>query len=183
MKRNRQWVATGIRDMGAEFVGPAAPWKAKSVWVAAALMVLGSGFWRSDISRQQAEAPAQEQTGTASAQPVPQETGPASSAAVGLGASYIGGFLLGWCYRRYLRFSVMVSGAVLAALVALKRLGWFEGDAAAIEAHVRQGSTWLNSQAAALNHYLTGLLPSAAATGVGLFKGFRRRRQGRPSGS
>ena len=104
-----------------------------------------------------------------------QETNPASSAAVNLGVSYIGGFFLGWCYRRFVKVSVLLTCGILAVLMAIKSLGWFETDVAALQDSVREGSSWLGNHAADLNRYLTGLLPSAGAAGFGLFRGFRRK--------
>lgn len=148
-------VAEGIGSLRAELVGPGAPWKAKSVWLAVVLVVLGSGFWRSETFH---------------------GGGPASSAAVHLGMSYIGGFFLGWCYRRFVTLSVALTGGVLAVLMTVRSLGWFESDAATLQDQVHAGTAWLREHAEALNRHLTGLFPSAGAAGVGIFRGFRRKR-------
>ena len=172
-----EWRTGGLRAMGAGLIGPGAPWKAKSVWVAAVVAILGTGFWRSETQAPQPAPSAQEQTVdvTRPAQTAPEGTGPASSAAVNLGASYVGGFFLGWCYRRFVKLSVMLTCGVLAVLALIKSLGWFEGDVMSLQDHVREGSSWLGNHATALNQQLTGLLPSAGAAGFGLFRGFRRK--------
>jgi uncharacterized membrane protein (Fun14 family) len=173
MSRIREWMADGVRGLGTELMGPGAPWKARSVWAAAVIAILGTGFWRSDAPKPPPAPAALEQAAAPSAA---HEAGPASSAAVTLGISYIGGFFLGWCYRRFVKLSVVLTGGVLAVLALVKSLGWFESDVSALEGHVREGSAWLGHQAAALNDYLTGLLPSAGATAFGAFRGFRRRK-------
>lgn len=174
------WLAYGLRSLGAELTKPGAPWRAKSIWAAAVITVLGTGFWQSDEPAPQpapqtqevAEVPADREK---PASP-PRGTSRGSSAAVSLGLSYIGGFLLGWCYRRFLKLSAVLTGGVLAVLMAIRGLGWFDGDMAALQEPVREGAAWLGSQAAALDRYLTGLLPSAGAAGIGMFRGFRRKR-------
>ena len=175
MSTTQGWVGSGLRAIGAELIGPGAPWKAKSVWVAVIVAVAGTGFWRSEASRPQTVQPAHEQVASP-AQPAAHGTSPASSAAVNLGVSYVGGFFIGWCYRRFVKLSVLLTGGVLAVLVAIKHLGWFENDVSALQGQVREGSAWLGNQAAALNGHLSGLLPSAGAVGIGLFQGFRRKR-------
>jgi uncharacterized membrane protein (Fun14 family) len=188
MSKIREWVIGGLKEMGAELVGPGAPWRAKSVWAAALAAILGTGFWQRGAPALKPDQPAQEQAGSrvqgqggGEAQPAQQPSGPASSAAVALGVSYVGGYFLGWCYRRFVKLSVVLTGAALAALAAVKSLGLFETDVAALEGHVREGSAWLSSHAESLNNYLTGLLPSAGATGLGAFGGFRRKRRTAPA--
>lgn len=177
MGRQPEWQASGLRALVSGLTGPGAPWKAKSVWLAAGVAILGTGFWRSDAPGPQPAPSAQEQAVDAAgpSQSADQGTSPASSAAVNLGVSYIGGFFLGWCYRRFVKVSVMLTCGILAVLMAIKSLGWFETDVASLQDHVREGSSWLGNHAADLNRYLTGLLPSAGAAGFGLFRGFRRK--------
>ena len=169
--------AGGLRALVSGLTGAGAPWKAKSVWVAAGVAILGTGFWRSDAPGPQPAPAAQEQAVDAAgpSRSADHGTNPASSAAVNLGVSYIGGFFLGWCYRRFVKVSVMLTCGAVAVLMAIKSLGWFETDVASLRDHVRVGSSWLGNHAADLNRYLTGLLPSAGAAGFGLFRGFRRK--------
>lgn len=91
------------------------------------------------------------------------------------GGSYAAGFLIGWAFRRFLKWS-LIGGIVLFGVIALaKKLGWFELDWAAVESQVRHGLDWLKGEAGALRDFLTGYIPSAGAGLVGAFFGVRYR--------
>ena len=44
-----------------------------------------------------------------------------------------------------------------------------------IEGHVRDSLAWLQGEAGAIKHFVTGYLPSAGAAAAGVFLGFRRK--------
>ena len=163
------------------FGGERPPWKAKTVWVALALMLLGGGLWIKD--RTQADSPATTPTksqlsGSSSTDSPPSgrhELKPSAPATFRFGASYVGGFFLGWTFRRFLKLTLLLSGAAIALIALGKKLGWFELDWAALEGHVRHSLAWLQGEAGAFKQFITGYLPSAGAAGIGAFLGFRRK--------
>jgi uncharacterized membrane protein (Fun14 family) len=165
------------------FGGEHPPWKAKTVWIALALMLVGGWLWMQD--RPQAENPSapaptgaaqfsdSSATGTATgAQP---ELKPSAPATFRFGASYLGGFFLGWTLRRFLKVTLLLSGAAMVLIALAKKFGWFELDWAAVEGQVRHSFAWLQGEAGAFKQFITGYLPSAGAAAVGAFMGFRQK--------
>ena len=85
------------------------------------------------------------------------------------GASYIGGYLIGWTFRRFIRIAVCLT----AAVVLLVGLGKYAGcDTAPTEAKVKQGSAAVQQEAKVVRDYLKGLLPSASVGAIGTIFGF-----------
>lgn len=159
------------------------PWQAKTVWVALALMLFGAGLWIKDrASRDNPAIPAptggsqfsdSAATGTPSAGQ--RKLAPSAPATFRFGASYLGGFFLGWTLRRFLKLTLVLSGAAFVLIALARKFGWFEVDWAAVEGHVRHSLAWLQGEAGAFKEFITGYLPSAGAAGVGMFLGFRRK--------
>jgi uncharacterized membrane protein (Fun14 family) len=92
-----------------------------------------------------------------------------------IGGSYLGGFLIGWAFRRFLRIAAMLVAAVLAGIAAMKATGWIDVDWSELERQVSQTVQWLQGEAAGLKNVVTGFLPSAGAAGAGSFFGFRKK--------
>ena len=163
------------------FGGERPPWKAKTVWAALGLMLLGGGLWIKD--RAQADSPAvarggsqfSDSSATGSQSSGIHELKPSAPATFRFGASYVGGFFLGWTFRRFLKLTLLLSGMAIALIALGKKFGWFELDWAALESHVRHSLAWLQGEAGAFKQFITGYLPSAGAAGVGAFLGFRRK--------
>ena len=124
------------------------PWAAKSFLAVAAATIGGLASWIGNYS---------------------------SPAAVQIGASYLGGFLLGWAFRRFLRIAAMLVAVVLAGIAVMKASGWIDVDWSALEAQVGRTVQWLHGEAEGLRNVLTGFLPSAGAAGAGSFFGFRKK--------
>ncbi|MCX6922971.1 MAG: FUN14 domain-containing protein [Verrucomicrobia bacterium] len=162
-------------------IGPNPPWKAKTVWIAALLALIGAFFWVKDA----AQKPAQSTTSTTpgmtsfadstSGKDSHAVLKPTSPATFRLGVSYLGGFFLGWAFRRFLKGALLVSGAIILLIGLAKKLGWIDLDWASIEAHVRSSLAWFQGEAGTIRQFLFGYLPSAGAAGIGAFLGFRRR--------
>ncbi len=125
-----------------------APWRATSVMAAGTAMAAGLASWIADYS---------------------------SPALAQLGGSYIGGFFIGWAFRRFLKMAALVAGAVFAGIALLKGNGWLDLDWPAIETHIQHSMVSLHRGAEGLKHFLSGYLPSAGAAGAGTFFGFRKK--------
>ena len=157
------------------------PWKARTVWIAAVLALIGACFWARDLAQKPAQSSAPTAPGmtsladSTSSQARQTPLKPTSPAAFRLGVSYLGGFFLGWALRRFIKATLLLSGAVILLIALAKKLGWIDLDWASIEAHVRGSLAWLQGEAGSIKHFLTGYLPSAGAAGIGAFLGFRRK--------
>lgn len=125
-----------------------APWQAKSVMTAGTAMAAGLISWIGDYT---------------------------SPAMAQLGGSYIGGFFLGWAFRRFLKMAAIAVGFILAGAAALKSTGWVELDWVSIEKQIGDGLAALHHGAQGLKELLAGYLPSAGAAGAGTFFGFRKK--------
>ena len=102
------------------------PWRSKSVLTAFALVVLGLGFWVSDIKN---GPPPSETNNTVTN--APTITSPANPHwnwgkpfpfYVPMGASYVAGFCIGWVFRKLIRL-IVVTGLVVALLAFGKFAG------------------------------------------------------------
>jgi uncharacterized membrane protein (Fun14 family) len=158
------------------------PWRSKSVLAALAVVVVGLGFWFSDIKHN----PPPNETGSAVAN-APGVTPPnPAGVPVGshwhwskpfpvygrLGASYVAGFCIGWLFRKLTRL-ILVVGALVIALLAYGKLAGC--DMSRTREQVKRGGEWAQHETTTAENYLKHLLPSATTGGVGVFLGFRRR--------
>lgn len=98
-----------------------------------------------------------------------------SPAMAQIGGSYLGGFLIGWAFRRFLRMAAMLVAVVLGCMALLKATGWIDVDWSALEGQISRAVQWLHGEAEGLRNVLTGFLPSAGAAGAGTFFGFRKK--------
>ena len=144
-------------------------WRLTSVKIALVLALVGLGFWVSEERHPQVD------DFSSSLGKPKTHLSPSSPASFRLGVSYIGGVVIGWCFRKFIRFTTLLAAAVLGGIALLKTTGLIELDWASVESHVRESLAWMNGQAAALKTFLTGYLPSAGAGGWGLVKGLRHR--------
>jgi hypothetical protein len=158
------------------------PWRSKSVLAALAVVVVGLGFWCSDIkskpSHNDTNNAAAHAPGVTASQPDGAPTGPHWNWSkpfpfyVRMGASYVAGFCLGWLFRRVLRLILVVSALAIALLAYGKLAGC---DMTRPQEQIKHGSEWAQHEASAKMDYLKHLLPSATTGGIGVFWGFRRR--------
>jgi uncharacterized membrane protein (Fun14 family) len=124
------------------------PWAAKSFLAVAAATIGGLASWIGNYT---------------------------SPAVAQIGGSYLGGFLIGWAFRRFLRIAAMLVAAVLACMAAMKATGWIDVDWSALEAQISRTVQWLHGEAEGFKNVLSGFLPSAGAAGAGSFFGFRKK--------
>jgi len=124
------------------------PWAAKSFLAAGATTVAGLGAWLNDMM---------------------------SPAMARGGASFIGGFLIGWALRKTLMAALLITASLAALIAALNTTGWIHLEWSLIEADVTRSLAWVQGQAESFKAVLTGYLPSAGAGGAGMLFGFRKK--------
>ncbi len=125
-----------------------APWNAKSV-IAAGIATAGSlAAWIADYS---------------------------SPVLVGIGASYLAGFFLGWASRRFLRMAALITGGLLASIAVLEETGWIDLDWTSVETQISHAVAAAQQGAQGFKHIISGYLPSTGAAAVGMFFGFRKK--------
>jgi len=125
-----------------------APWNSKSVIAAAVATVGGLASWVADLT---------------------------SPAVVGIGGSYLGGFFIGWAFRRFLKMAALFAGGLRTCIAVLEDTGWINLDWTAVETHISHVIAAAHQGAEGLKHILSGYLPSTGAGAVGMFFGFRKR--------
>ncbi|BFU90849.1 MAG: hypothetical protein NTAFB01_20360 [Nitrospira sp.] len=124
------------------------PWAAKSFLAAGATTVAGLGAWLSNMM---------------------------SPALARGGASFLGGFLLGWAVRKTLKLALLIAGSLLVLVAVLKTTGWIHLDWTLIQADVTRTLDWARGKAQGFKEVLTGYLPAAGAGGAGVFFGLRKK--------
>ena len=125
-----------------------APWNAQSVLAAAVATVGGLASWVADLS---------------------------SPTVAGIGGSYLGGFFIGWAFRRFLKMAALITGGLLACIAVLVNTGWIDLDWAAVGTQISHSIAAVQRGAEGLKHIFSGYLPSTGAGAAGMFFGFRKR--------
>lgn len=124
------------------------PWAAKSFLAASATTVAGIGAWLTDMM---------------------------SPALARGGASFLGGFLLGWAFRKTVKLALIIAGSLLVLIAVLKTTGWIHLDWTLIQADATRTLDWARGKAQGFKEVLTGYLPAAGAGGAGAYFGFRKK--------
>ena len=127
--------------------GSEPPWKARSVVAAGATSAAGLCAW----------------------------IGGYSPALLRFGGSYLGGFLAGWIFRRFVKTSALVAGGIILLVAGLKSTGWITLDVAGIGTWFTESLASLQAGAEGIKQILMGYLPSAGAGAAGMFFGFRKK--------
>lgn len=136
-----------VSDPDGTRLGQHPPWKAKSVVAATFTSIAGLIIWLNGYS----------------------------TALLLFGGSYLGGFFLGWLFRRFVKTAAMVTGGFILLLGILKSTGWITLDWAGIETAVNQSLASFQAGAEGIKQVLTGYLPSAGSGTAGIFFGFRKK--------
>jgi uncharacterized membrane protein (Fun14 family) len=184
-----------------EFFGHVAhmpPWHRKMLVLAGVLAIAGL---IGEASRQVTKAPATDVQPpvNASGDPAPRsgfvsESTPAPTAspaeevapqptflermspwATRVGVGFIGGFVIGWAFRAFLKTMALVTAAGVAIIWALSHFNVLNLDMDAAESRLKSGTSWVSSKAEQLKDSATALIPSSASSVFGMFLGFRRR--------
>lgn len=124
------------------------PWMAKPFLAAGATTIAGLGAWINDMM---------------------------SPALASGSASFLGGFLLGWAFRKTLKLALLITASLIALIAILKTTGWIHLEWNLIQADVVRTLAWVQGQAESYKEVLTGYLPSAGGAGAGAFFGFRKK--------
>lgn len=124
------------------------PWTAKSFLAAGATTVAGLGAWLNDMM---------------------------SPAMARGGASFVGGFLIGWALRKTLMIALVITASLAALIAILNTTGWIHLDWALIETDLSRTFDWVRGNAEGFTAVLTGYLPSAGAGAGGMLFGFRKK--------
>jgi uncharacterized membrane protein (Fun14 family) len=150
------------------------PWRAKTVLLALFVVLVGFGFWARDIAKGPPPP--------ASTHVTALDDRPASGSGwdfsrpfpgyVRICVSYIGGFFIGWAFRRFIRLALALAALAVLLLGIGKYAGW---NMAPAETKVKERAKWVQHEAATASDDLKHLLPSASAGAVGAFLGFRRK--------
>ncbi|NNE37152.1 MAG: hypothetical protein HKN08_02515 [Gammaproteobacteria bacterium] len=136
-----------VSDPDGTRLGKAPPWHAKSVIVAGITSIAGFITWLNDHS----------------------------PALLVIGASYIGGFFLGWMFRRFVKTAALITGGIILLIGGLKSTGLIALDWAAIEYSVNHSLSLFQEGAEGFKQILMGYLPSAGSGSAGIFFGFKRK--------
>lgn len=136
-----------VSDPDGTRLGANPPWHAKSVVAAGLTSVAGVIAWMKDYS----------------------------PALLVFGGSYLGGFFLGWIFRRFVKTATIITGGFILLLGGLKSTGWVTLDWVAVEASVTQSLTSFQTGAEGVKQVLMGYLPSAGSGSAGIFFGFRKK--------
>ncbi len=125
-----------------------APWNARSVIAATVATVGGLASWATDFS---------------------------SPAMARFWGSYLGGFFLGWAFRRFLAMASLMAGGLLVSIAVLKSTGLIDLDWTLMETQISHGIVAARQGAEGLKQALSGYLPSTGAGAIGAFFGFRKK--------
>lgn len=98
-----------------------------------------------------------------------------SSAMFRFGGSFVGGFFIGWAYRKSLRLATIIFGGLIALVGFAKWSGLLHLEWDAITRSLHDSLTLFQGEALKAEKFLTGLLPSAFAGLAGIFKGARHK--------
>jgi uncharacterized membrane protein (Fun14 family) len=92
-----------------------------------------------------------------------------------LGIGFIGGFIIGWAFRAFLKTMALVTAAGVALIWTLSHFNVLHLDMDAAEERFKSSTSWVSNKAEQLKDSAMTLIPSSASSVFGMFLGFRRR--------
>jgi uncharacterized membrane protein (Fun14 family) len=111
----------------------------------------------------------------APAPPPPTLTERLSPTAIRSGLGLIGGFIIGWAFRAFLKMMAMITFLVGAIFIGLSYFNVLNVDFSAAETKFKTSSEWVSDQASRAKDAAMSHIPGSAASVVGLWLGFRRK--------
>ncbi len=115
-------------------------------------------------------------TSTSSPQPKPTAIQAMSPWAMRVGGSMLGGFLLGFALRTFVRITAALLALGLSVFMLLSYFNVMNVDLTSAENKYKSSIEWLDDQANRLENAAKSHLPSSGSGAVGIFAGFRRKR-------
>jgi uncharacterized membrane protein (Fun14 family) len=128
----------------------------------------GRGFVSPDSASTPAAAPTP-------APPPPTLTERLSPTAIRSGLGLIGGFIIGWAFRAFLKMMAMITFLVGAIFIGLSYFNVLNVDFSAAETKFKTSSEWVSDQASRAKDAAMSHIPGSAASVVGMWLGFRRK--------
>ena len=92
-----------------------------------------------------------------------------------IGGSTVGGFVIGWLMRTFVKTVSLVLAAIAALLGTASYFRWFNVDFSTAHQQFATGSAWLTSQVSLLKASALAHLPSHTGAALGAYIGFKRR--------
>jgi uncharacterized membrane protein (Fun14 family) len=111
----------------------------------------------------------------AAAQSEPTMTQRLSLWATRVGVGFIGGFIIGWAFRAFLKTMALVTVAGVALIWTLSHFNVLKLDMNVAEERWKTGTSWVSDKAEQLKDSAAELIPSSASSVFGMFLGFRRK--------
>ena len=97
----------------------------------------------------------------------------AQGAALGFG--FVGGFIVGFIFRAFIKLMMLITLVVVGGLAALSYFNILNVDFTAARQAYETNTAWLTDQAGRLKDLLVGYLPSSTGGAAGVFFGLRRK--------
>ncbi|MGB7157769.1 MAG: FUN14 domain-containing protein [Tepidisphaeraceae bacterium] len=92
-----------------------------------------------------------------------------------LGIGFLGGFVIGWAFRAFLKVMALVTLAGIAIIWTLSHFNVLRVDMDAAESRFKSGTSWVSTKAEEWKDSAMALVPSSASSVFGMFLGFRRK--------
>lgn len=92
-----------------------------------------------------------------------------------VGFGFVGGFIIGWAFRAFIKTMAIVTTVGVSILWGLSHFNVINLDLAAAETKFKTSTSWVSEQAAHLKERAMTLVPGSFSSIFGVFIGFRRK--------